>query len=912
MTQKQRTLYLIDGSAIFYRAYFAFLRNPLINSKGENTSAAYGFISSLMKILREETPDYFGVVFDSKAPTFRHEKYAEYKSTRAKMPEELVVQLPRVRECVQALNIPSYELPGYEADDIVGTLALKAAKEGILVWCVTGDKDYLQLVNDNIRLYNPRKLAEQPERIGPDGVKAKFGVEANQVIDKLALMGDASDNVPGVPGIGPKTAEQLLAEFGTLDNILANLDKIKAKGTREKIAKNVDLALMSKDLVTLATDVPVELDLDALKRRPMDYEKAKKLFMELEFTALLKQLQPADSGAPALELDLDARPTGPAAEYHTVGSIKELKKIVTDFAKKREIAVDTETSSLDTLDAELVGVSLTDHARFGYYVPLRHTSDPKKNLPFDEAIELLKKLLENPRVQKIGQNIKYDFEVLSRHGIDVDPLSFDTMIASYVLNPSGRQHSLDYLAMKHFDHKMQEITELIGTGRNQKTFDTVPVDQATRYSGADADFTFRLRGVLAPEIERYELQNLYYNIELPLIKVLADMEMEGIRIDSSFLLALSNEMDAKIENLRAQIFKMVGMEFNINSTQQLSHILFEKLNLPTKGKTAKGTGYSTDVSVLEELARVHPFPKLILDFRQLGKLKSTYVDALPKLVNARTGRLHTSFNQTIAASGRLSSTDPNLQNIPVRTEEGREIRKAFIPRDDDHVLLTADYSQIELRILAHYTSDPGLVQAFKRGEDIHARTAANVFGVDIKDVTSDQRRVAKTTNFSVIYGVSAYGLSNQTDMTVEKAKEFIDAYFKTYPGIHTYIEETKAFARENGFVTTMYNRRRYLPEINDKNFQVRQFAERAAINTPIQGSAADIIKVAMIKIHKALEGMKSRMVLQVHDELIFDVHKSELDQVKKIVKDGMEKAVKLKVPVIADMGAGPNWLEAKS
>ncbi len=907
MTEKNpRRVFLVDGSALFYRAYFAFIRNPLINSKGENTSASYGLVNSLLKILREEKPEYIAVVFDTKAPTFRHEMYAEYKSTRAKMPDDLVDQIPRIHQVVEALNIPSFELEGYEADDIIGTFAKKAAGEGCEVWCVTGDKDFFQLVDDKIGIYNPGKASERPDKMRREEVKAKFGVYPELVIDKLALMGDSSDNVPGIPGIGPKTADKLLDQFGDLDTVLKEYEQIKAKGVRQKVAENIDSAVLSKKLVTIDTDSPVAFDLEALKKHPPDYDKAKDLFLELEFTRLLKQALP-EAALP----EEPSRTAATAAFYHTVSTLGDLKKLVTAFGKVKEIAVDTETTSLNPLEAELVGVSLTDRANTGYYVPLGHSNDSGKNLPFDQALALIKKLLEDTKVGKIGQNLKYDLQVLRRYDVEIEPISFDTMLASYVINPSGRQHSLDAQALRHFDYQMQPITDLIGSGKSQRTFDIVPVATATHYAAEDADFTFRLKEVLAPDTERLKLTKLLYEIELPLIKVLASMEAEGIRVDDKFLGKLSKNMSGTLETVRGKIYEIAGGEFNINSTQQLGHILFEKLGLPTKGKTAKKTGFSTDVRVLEELAEIHEFPKLILEYRQLTKLKNTYIDAIPKLISPRTGRVHTSFNQTIAATGRLSSTNPNLQNIPIRTEEGRQIRKAFVPRDKDHILLAADYSQIELRILAHYTADPGLIKAFINKEDIHTRTAAEVYGVELDEVTSDLRRVAKTANFAVIYGVSAFGLAQQTAMSIEESKQFIDTYFERYPGIRTYMDETIEAARKDGYVTTMFNRRRYLPEINDKNRNVRQFAERTAINTPIQGTAADVIKLAMIDVHRKLSPMRSRMVLQVHDELVLDVYKPELDSVRDLVKTGMEKAARLKVPLVADIGIGDNWLEAK-
>ncbi len=907
MTDRKR-VFLLDGPAMYYRAFFAFIRNPLINSKGENTSAAFGFISALLKILKDENPDYIAVAFDTDKPTFRHKLYDEYKSTRAKMPEELVESLPRIDEAVTAFRIPSFRIDGVEADDIIGTIAKRCAAAGHDVYCVTADKDYFQLVDDRIRIYNPTKPNVDVEILDRDGVIGKFGVAPEQVIDKLALMGDSSDNVPGVPGIGQKTAEKLLAEFGSLEAILDNADSISAKGVRTKISENVDKAKLSQELVTIDINVELDIDVEDLKRQEIDYDAAKKLFFELEFRRLIRELDPD-----ADETDDQAKATESAATdqaYHLVPNLKDLKALVAKLRQSDWVAVDTETTGLDFMTADLVGVSLCNRDGTAYYVPLAH-DEADKNIDPKKALAELAKLLTDPSVPKIGQNIKYDLHVLRRAGCDIIPIGFDTMLASYVLDPSSRQHALDIQVLKHFDYKMQPITDLIGSGKKQLSFAAVPVDQATYYAAEDADFTFRLKSVHEPRLKEREVETLFTDIELPLVPVLADMEAAGVRLDREFLDDLSAEMATKIGDLERQIYDIAGGEFNINSTQQLSHILFEKLGLPTKGKTAKKTGYSTDQSVLEELAHIHEFPQLILDYRQLTKLKSTYVDALPTMLNAETGRVHSSFNQTIAATGRLSSADPNLQNIPIRTEEGRQIRKAFIPRSDDYVLLAADYSQIELRILAHYAEDPALIEAFTNNEDIHRRTASEVFEVDLDDVTDDQRRSAKTANFAIIYGVSAFGLAQQSTLSQDEAKQFIEKYFERYPGINAYMERTKEFAREHGYVTTMFNRRRYLPEIKAKNYNIRQFAERTAINTPIQGTAADIIKLAMLDIHKRMDGMQSQMILQVHDELVFDVHESEVEKVTKIVKAGMEGAAKLQVPLVAEIGTGPNWLEAK-
>ncbi len=908
----RKNLFLVDGSAIFYRAYFAFIRNPLFNSRGENTSATFGFVNSLMKIIRDEKPDYMAVVFDTKAPTFRHDMYPEYKATREKMPEELVVQLPRIREAANALSITCLEKEGFEADDIIGTIARKAEKDGLNVWLVTGDKDFFQLVNPNIKIYNPQKGANSAEILGPDGVTEKFGVPPDKIIDMLALMGDSSDNVPGVPGIGPKTAIALLEQFGDLDTVLKESDKIKAAGVRKKIQENAESARLSRRLVTIDTSVPIEYDLEKLKWEKVDFDRAKKLFLELEFVNLLedlaKQVGKLDLKLTDSEKDRNLAP--PKADYKCINTIEALIDLIEMLQFRKEVAIDTETTSLNPFSARLVGLSLCAEAGKAYYIPFRH-DDKAGNLSIEKARKPLSKLLLNKKVQKFGQNIKYDLEVLRREGFEVEPVGFDTMLASYVINPSGRQHSLDALAFAYFNYRMQPITELIGSGKKQISFASVDIDKATFYSAEDADYTYRLRGILAPKIDQLNLHNLYYNIELPLITVLQDIEEAGVKIDCDYLAAMSKDMDGELEKLIRDIYNEAGHEFNINSTQQLSTVLFDELKLPTKGKTAKKTGFATDVKVLEELAAIHDLPRLVLEYRQLTKLKSTYIDAIPLLVNKDTGRVHTSFNQTIAATGRLSSTDPNLQNIPIRTEIGKQIRRAFIPRDKSYVLLSADYSQIELRILAHFSEDKALIDSFRKDEDIHARTAADVYGVKLDEVTPAMRRAAKTANFAVIYGVSAYGLSQQTELDMGESKEFIDTYFKRYPGIRKYMDDTIAFAREKGYVTTLFNRIRYLPEINAKNFQVRQFAERTAINTPIQGTAADMIKVAMINIHKKMHNMKSKMILQVHDELVFDVHNDELVEIKTMVKDGMEKAVKLKVPVKVDIGVGPNWLEAK-
>jgi len=895
--RKKKRLFLIDGSALAYRSYFAFIRNPLINSKGENTSAAFGFANSLMKILKEEEPDYIGVVFDTKAPTFRHEIYKEYKSTRAKMPEEMVAQLPRIIELITAMNIPILEMDGFEADDLMGTLARRAKNKGLEVILVTGDKDFLQLVDEDIKVLNPRKSGEEIEIYDEKKVKEKFGVPPEKVTDLLGLMGDASDNVPGVPGVGEKTALELIQLFGDLENVLANADKVKRKNISQNLKEHSDLARLSKKLVTIETSVPFELDLNSLSRREFNLPELKELFKELEFTRFLQEIT--------------SREAQEETRYLTIEKKEEIKEILSRIEIKGEFAIDTETSSLNPIEAELVGISLSLEKGEAFYIPVGHKGEDKdKNLDTDFVLKNFKKILEDEKIKKIGQNLKFDFEVLKNYGIELKGIHFDTMIGSYLLNPSSRQHRLSNLALEHLDYKMTPISDLIGSGKKQKSFALVPIKSATKYSGEDADYTLRLKEILEPKLKDFSLDELFYKVELPLIQVLAEMELTGISIDVDFLKEFSSQMDIELARLTRQIYHLAGKDFNINSPQQLSKVLFEDLRLSPLRKTAKKTINSTDFGVLEQLAKIHPLPQKLLEYRQLYKLKSTYIDALPSLVNKKTGRVHTSFNQTITATGRLSSSEPNLQNIPIKTEIGSQIRKGFIPKNEDYLLLSADYSQIELRILAHFSGDEILMESFFKGEDIHTRTASEVFGVPLDKVTPEQRRQAKTANFAIIYGVSAYGLSQQTEMSPQEASMFIDIYFKRYPKVQTHLENLIEKTRKEGYVATLLGRRRYIPEIESTNRQKREFAERVAINTPHQGSAADLIKVVMIEIAKELRQTKSKMILQVHDELVFEVHKSELEEIKEMIKDKMENTIKLKVPIKVDIKIGKNWLEA--
>lgn len=899
MSDKQ--LFLIDGSALAYRSYFAFIRNPLINSKGENTSVSFGVVNSLFSLLNQHNPSHIAIVFDTKEPTHRHKKYPEYKSTRAKMPEDMADQLPRMREVVEALNLPLIEKAGVEADDVIGTLAKRAAAENYQVLIVTSDKDFNQLVDDRINILRPQKAGADLEVIDRKKVVEILGIPPETVIDFMALTGDTSDNIPGIPGVGPKTALKLLKQFGSLEDILDNADMISGKSLRQKVSDNSDKALLSKDLVTILTDLDLDYEIKDLVRTDFDKERLKELFEKLEFTRFLQDI---------LKDQADRKVDDHEIDYQVVESPEQLKDIITQIKTRKSVCLDTETTSLTPIDSKLVGISLSLEEYSGYYIPVGHDEEDR-NLNCDEVLELLRSVFEDDKIKKTGQNLKYDYQVLANYGIHLEGIEADTMIMSYLINPSARQHNLGKLALEHLDYKMQPITDLIGSGKKQKSFSVVPIDKATFYAVEDVDITLRLYNRLLPVIKKSELEKLFYEIEMPLVEVLAEMELAGVKIDIDYMKDLSEQVGGQINEMVRQIYEYAGYEFNINSTQQLQKVLFEDLGLKPGRKTTKKTGYSTDMQTLEELAQEHPLPKILLEYRMMTKLKSTYIDALPKLVAGKTGRLHTSFNQTVTATGRLSSSDPNLQNIPVRTEEGAKIRKGFVPRDDEHVLLGADYSQVELRILAHLSKDEKMLEAFQQGEDIHSRTASEVYGVPLDEVTPEMRRMAKTANFAVIYGVSAYGLSMQSDMSVAESKQFIDTYYARYPGIREFMDNAIEGARKDGYVTTLFGRRRHIPEINSKNRQVRQFAERTAMNTPIQGTAADMIKVAMIEIHRKIKKLRSKMILQVHDELIFDAHKDELEQMKDIVQSTMETSVDLDVPVKVDMGIGSNWLECK-
>jgi DNA polymerase I len=911
-------LFLIDGYALIYRAYFAFINRPLTNSRGENTSAPWGFLNFLLRIREEYEPDYLAVVFDS-GMSHREKEYPEYKATREKMPDELQASLPRIRALVEALRDPVVELEGYEADDVIGTLARKARDAGVEAVVVSGDKDFHQLVDEGVHLLNPG-------RGGPSGVAAEWvdesnaaqrmGVPPEQVVDYLALIGDSSDNVPGAPGVGPKTAVKLLETYGSLDDMLARREEVSGKRARTALEEHEEQILLSRRLVTIQTDLPVELDLEAWKVQEPDVERLLPLLVELEFRSLAERFARGGEGP--------AAPGGGEVDYRAVTDVGEVSGLVDRIREAGLVAVDTETTSLSPMEAELVGISLSWQPGQGVYLPLGHRApaagllddpdrEPPANLPGldDPAMAPLVELLQDPELPKVGQNLKYDLLVLRRAGVELAGLAFDTMVASYVLDPGRRQHSLDALCIDLLGYTTISYEEVAGKGKKQIPFSQVPLEKAVEYACEDADLTLRLRERFVPELKEHRLERLFRELEMPLIPILAQMEWNGIRIDAAFFRELSVRLARELELIQEEIWKEAGGEFNLNSTVQLREVLFERLELPVIKRTK--TGPSTDASVLEELAaQGHTIPRHLLEYRQLEKLRSTYVDALPKLVHPRTGRIHASFNQTVAATGRLSSSDPNLQNIPIRTEQGREIRKGFVP-EDGWLFLAADYSQIELRILAHFSGDDAFVSAFREGVDVHRQTAAVIFDVPIDQVTPVQRDRAKTINFATLYGQGAFSLGRQLGISREESEEFIAQYFERFSGVRRFLDEQVEKAKAKGYVETLSGRRRYIPELESKNWNVRQFGERVAQNTPIQGTAADLIKEAMLRIHRGLgdRGFQARMLVQVHDELVFEVPEGELERVRAFVVDEMEGAMELEVPLEVDVGVGRSWYDCK-
>ena len=927
-------MFLLDGAAVAYRSYFAFIKNPRTTSQGLNTSAMFGFLNTLLMILEKQKPEYFAVVFDSREPTFRHKLYKEYKANRDEMPDDLSKSFPYITRLIEAINIPILVKPGFEADDIIGTMVGRAKKEKIESVIVSGDKDFMQLIGPSVKMFKP-KWPDDWSMADEKDVMEKFGVKPEQVIDVLALMGDASDNVPGVPGIGEKTATTLIQEYGTLDNLFKNVDKIQKPKLKETLQNNKKLADLSKELVTINCEVPIKEKAEDLVCGKPDMKALKELFVELEFNrsagrvenygaqfgesnfTLENQTEGSKKGkkekAPKKEKGEKPEPVEykvriVSNNYKALLTVEEIEKALQTAAKADWITVDTETTGLDTLSAEIVGVSIAWKKDSAVYIPFN------QQLPKDKLIKLLKPFLENPKILKGGQNSKYDWEIFKTHGIEPQGFAFDTMLESYLLDSSSRQHNLDAMSLKYFNYTKIPTEALIGSGKKQITMDFVPLEDITQYACEDADYTYRIHELFAPRIKKEGVSKLYEEVELPLVMVLADMERKGISVDVKLLNQLSKEAEDELKKLTKRIFKEAGEEFNIGSPLQLGKILFEKMQVQkvsgTRVKKTK-TGYATDVDVLESLKGIL-VADMILDYRQLSKLKNTYLDVLPDLIHPSDKRIHTSFNQTIAATGRLSSTDPNLQNIPIRSEFGRRIRGAFVPADSKHVLISADYSQVELRILAHITEDPNLIATFKKDEDVHARTASLIFGTPMEEVSKTQRNQAKTINFGVIYGMGPQRLARENGVTMAEAKKFIEEYFAKYPGIQKFTTECVELAKQQGFVTTILGRKRFLPDIHSTNIGLRINAEHMAVNTPIQGSAADLIKVAMIRLHEvfAKKKMETAMLLQVHDELVFEAPKDEVEQAKKLIIHEMENAIQLKVPLRVDVGVGKSWLEA--
>ncbi len=894
-------LVLFDGNALLHRAFHAL--PPLtLRKSGEMVGAVYGFAQMLLKVINELKPSHYAIAFDMKGPTFRHKLFDQYKIHRPETPEELVGQLGRVRELVEAFNIPIFEMEGYEADDLLGTLSHQASGKDVETIIVTGDADAMQLVSPKVKvLYpKPRRAFSDTMLFDEAAVKEKYGVTPEQIADLKGLVGDPSDNIPGVSGVGAKTAVKLIEQFGSVEGIYKHIDKVEPAKLQALLKENEAVARQSKELATIVTQMPVKLKLDDCRVSQYGRNKVTELFRELEFASLLPKL-PQVEGAPTVE----AKP--PQGDYKVVNSAAELDKLIKRLTAAKTFAFDTETTGLDPMSASLVGISLSAAAGEAYYIPVGHVGlDTIAQLPLEEVIAKLKPIMEDKSLGKLAHNGKYDMAVLAQYGITVNNLSFDSMVAAYLLGEKSM--GLKALAFGRLAVEMTPISELIGTGKKTIPMSQVEIARAADYACADADMTFRLTEIFEPELHQQNLWKLFAEVELPLVPVLLHMERNGVALDGGLLKEMSERLGEQLNRVEKEIYDNVGHQFNINSPQQLSQVLFEELGLTPARKT-KG-GYSTGASVLEELLGVHPIIELILDYRQLSKIKSTYIDALPDLINQKTGRLHTSFNQTRTTTGRLSSSEPNLQNIPVRGELGKEVRRAFIAPEGSQ-LLSADYSQIDLRALAHLSQDKSLTSAFRHDEDIHSATAAQVFGVAPSKVTAEMRRVAKTVNFGVIYGMSEYGLEQATGLSREEAAQFIAAYFEKYPGVKKYLESTKEEARKTGYVQTILGRRRAIPEINAQNRQVREAAERMAINMPVQGTSADIIKVAMINLEREIEkrNLKSQMLLQVHDELIFEVPQAEVGEMKEIVPELMTSAIELSVPLKAAVKSGPNWGE---
>lgn len=916
-------LFLLDAYALIYRAYYAFIKNPRINSKGMNTSAIMGFVNTLNEILTKEQPTHIGVAFDH-GKTFRDEAFPSYKAQREETPEDIRASVPIIKQIIKAMHIPVLQVDGFEADDVIGTLATKAGKAGITTYMLTPDKDYGQLVSDNVFMFRPRHGGGY-ETMGPSEVCEKYDLSStSQVIDLLALMGDSADNFPGCPGVGPKTAAKLIAEFGSIDNMLANSSKIKGK-LREKVESAVDDIRMSKFLATIRTDVPIDLNLDELKVEEPDFTQLAEIFTELEFKSLLDKFIKKPQQQPKvanMQLDLFAEnPTNDAVnaefssfeslkttphEYKLIDTEEDARKLFDFFITKQILCLDTETTSINPIDAELVGLSFSVEEGKAFYVAI-----PAERKKAERIVNIFKPLYESTKILKIGQNIKYDMEVLMNYGVRLAAPMFDTMLAHYVLQPE-QKHNMDILAETLLNYQTIHIDELIGPkGKSQKNMRDLSPADICDYAAEDADITLRLYNVLKPRLKEADVEDLFYNIEMPLVPVLAEMEMNGVLLDTNALAETSKVFTDRMTQIEKNIYELAGHQFNIASPKQVGEVLFGEMKIVDKPKKTKTGQYVTSEEVLQQLRSKAPIVDHILEHRGLKKLLGTYVDTLPKLINPHTGHIHTSFNQAVTATGRLSSSDPNLQNIPVRGEDGKEIRKCFIP-EPGCLFFSADYSQIELRVMAHLSGDKNMIEAFREGYDIHAATAARIYKEDINEVTRDQRTKAKRANFGIIYGITVFGLAERLEISRDEAKQLIDGYFETFPQVHDYMEKAKQLAREHGYAETFFHRRRYLPDITSHNATVRNFAERNAINAPIQGSAADIIKIAMIRIYERFrrEGIKSKMILQVHDELNFSVLPEEKEQVEKIVLEEMQNAYPLQVPLVADSGWGNNWLEA--
>ena len=918
-------LFLLDAYALIYRAYYALIRNPRINSKGMNTSAIMGFVNTLNEVLTKENPTHIAVAFDPSGPTFRHEAYPEYKAQREECPEDIKKSVPIIKKILNAWNICILEEKGYEADDIIGTVALKAGENGFLTYMLTPDKDYGQLVRENVFMYRPKFGNTGYDILGVEEIKQKYDLSTPlQVIDLLGLMGDASDNIPGCPGVGEKTAIKLIKEYGSIENLVANTNTLKG-AMKKKVEENKEKIVFSKFLATIKTDVPTTIEFEKLKVKEPNEEQLRSLFDELEFKTLtdriLKKNQKSQNKVEK-QLDLfadfpsDSEETTENSSFETLKTIHHDYKLVDneeeitrlrDFLMTKEIvSLDTETTSTNAIEAELVGLSFSVEENKAFYIPI-----PPNREKAMEIVNIFKPLYENEKILKIGQNIKYDLEVLANYGVTLAGKMFDTMIAHYVIQPE-LYHNMDYLAEIYLKYKTIHIEELIGPkGKGQKNMRDLSPEQIYEYAAEDADVTLKLKNILEKELKKYDVEHLFYDIEMPLMPVLASMEMNGVRLDTKSLQETSEVLTQRMKAIEDKIYQLAGESFNIASPKQVGEILFDKLKIVEKAKKTKTGQYVTNEEVLQGLKHKHEIVENILEHRGLKKLLGTYVDALPSLINQRTGHIHTSFNQTITSTGRLSSSDPNLQNIPVRGEDGKEIRKAFIP-EPGCLFFSADYSQIELRVMAHLSDDENMIEAFREGYDIHAATAAKIYKENIDDVSRDQRTKAKRANFGIIYGITVFGLAERLDISRDEAKQLIDGYFETFPKVKEYMEKAKETARDKGYVETLFKRRRYLKDINSGNATVRGFAERNAINAPIQGTAADIIKVAMINIYNRFkrEGIRSKMILQVHDELNFSVYPEEKEKVEKIVLEEMQGAFSMKVPLVADCGWGKNWLEA--